>query len=378
MPPPAQVEAVEAANGLSPEGLSAREFDRGHSEEELGWCLALARPSELVSGSVQKLSNAALPDVSAFWDCNWAGNGASSRHLAATAILMGVNEAVFNFGCWAQAFQVRPRAKYPGSVQQSDGALMAVARGVGLGLRLLLALTLLVLLAFGLFIVNVQLEIPQAQAPALGPAWQFSVQLGRVRAKPKVTRIPQQLVLTSKEGTFASLPKAVQRNVRHTLALNPWVSLRWLGDKECESYLMQHYNHTELPMFFKHETRGSYRSDVCRAAVLAREGGFYTDLDVEMKWSFQDLAGNETTFLASYSEDGSVLNAMMGAVANSSFMEEMLRQLTRFYRGEPVERYGSSSEWMGPVTALAGLKAVAARDCPRQDLQPEDRAQFNC
>lgn len=26
--------------------------------------------------------------------------------------------------------------------------------------------------------------------------------------------------------------------------------------------------------------RGSYRSDVCRAAVLAREGGFYTDLDV--------------------------------------------------------------------------------------------------
>ena len=30
--------------------------------------------------------------------------------------------------------------------------------------------------------------------------------------------------------------------------------------------------------------RGSYRSDVCRAAVLAREGGFYTDLDVAT-WS---------------------------------------------------------------------------------------------
>lgn len=26
--------------------------------------------------------------------------------------------------------------------------------------------------------------------------------------------------------------------------------------------------------------RGSYRSDVCRAAILAKEGGFYTDLDV--------------------------------------------------------------------------------------------------
>ena len=51
-----------------------------------------------------------------------------------------------------------------------------------------------------------------------------------------------------------------------------------------------------------------------------------------MKWKFEDLAGNDTTFLASYSEDGSVLNAMMGAVANSSFMLEILKQLERFYR----------------------------------------------
>ena len=32
-------------------------------------------------------------------------------------------------------------------------------------------------------------------------------------------------------------------------------------------------------------------------------------------------------------------------------------------RGEPVERYGSSSEWMGPVTALAGLKASTCLWC---------------
>ena len=31
------------------------------------------------------------------------------------------------------------------------------------------------------------------------------------------------------------------------------------------------------------------------------------------------------------------------------------------FRGEAVERYGTTSEWMGPVTALAGLKVLGGR-----------------
>ncbi|CAK9006127.1 unnamed protein product [Durusdinium trenchii] len=236
------------------------------------------------------------------------------------------------------------------------------------------ALATLILVAFCIFFVQVENDLQ----PVASPPFRFSVKLARLRAKPKETRIPQQLVLTSKDGSINSLPVAVQRNVRHTMALNPWVKVRFLGDQDCERYLLQHFNHTQLPLFFNQETRGSYRSDVCRAAVLAREGGFYTDLDVEMKWKFEDLAGNATTFLASWTEDGSVLNAMMGCTANSSFMLEVIEQLLRFYKGEPVERYGSTSEWMGPVTALAGLKAVAARDCPEQDLAPWEQAEFTC
>jgi len=237
----------------------------------------------------------------------------------------------------------------------------------------LLLIGFLGIVAICVFLVELDHE------PVAGPpAWRFSVKLARVRAKPKETRIPQQLVLTSKDGLMTSLPMTVQRNVRHTMALNPWVRVRWFGDADCERYLLQNFNHTELPGFFLQETRGSYRSDVCRAAILAKEGGFYTDLDVEMKWKFEDLAGNVTTFLASYSEDGSVLNAMMGCTANNSIMEEILQQLVRYYRGETVERYGSSSEWMGPVTALAGLKAVAGRDCPHEELQPWRGAEFLC
>lgn len=39
------------------------------------------------------------------------------------------------------------------------------------------------------------------------------------------------------------------------------------------------------------DARGSYRSDVCRAAVLAREGGFYTDLDVATRFAWRQRFG---------------------------------------------------------------------------------------
>mmetsp|Transcript_41195 Transcript_41195/g.84729 ORF Transcript_41195/g.84729 Transcript_41195/m.84729 type:complete len:337 (+) Transcript_41195:77-1087(+) len=251
---------------------------------------------------------------------------------------------------------------------------MAALRG-GFGFRIA-AFLFLCIFACCFLLLTFQLDREELLGP---PAWRLTVKLGRIRAPPKKTRIPQQLVLTSKDGSIASLPSPVQRNVRHTLALNPWFSVRWLGDIECERYLVEHYNHTDLPHYFANEKRGSYRSDVCRAAVLAREGGFYTDLDVEMKWTFEDLAGEATTFLASFSEDGSVLNAMMGTVANSSFMQEMLQQLAAWYRGEPVaERFGTTSEWMGPVAALAALKAVTARDCPGKELQDVEGAEIPC
>ena len=104
---------------------------------------------------------------------------------------------------------------------------------------------------------------------------------------------------------------------------------------------MEHYNHTDLPHYFANEkrpffhllgcskvnrsrvccyssdprssdiicraaslsdhgalrvlnaktVRGSYRSDVCRAAVLAREGGFYTDLDVATGRHYEGQVG---------------------------------------------------------------------------------------
>jgi len=191
--------------------------------------------------------------------------------------------------------------------------------------------------------------------------------------------IPHRIVLTSKDGELKKLPLAVQANVRRMLKLNPGFKPRWFSDHSCQTYLKRYYRKTKLPDLFASVERGSYRGDICRAAVLAREGGFYADVDVEMKLSFKELAGPNVTFLASYSEDGSVLNAMMGAVPHSPIMEEALTNIVRWQTNQtPPGGWGTTSEWMGPTTMLAALKAVKQRDCPSQDktTTPSDYFQF--
>eukprot|EP00913_Durusdinium_trenchii_P009514 g8942.t1 len=57
------------------------------------------------------------------------------------------------------------------------------------------ALATLILVAFCIFFVQVENDLQ----PVASPPFRFSVKLARLRAKPKETRIPQQLVLTSKD-----------------------------------------------------------------------------------------------------------------------------------------------------------------------------------
>eukprot|EP00931_Biecheleriopsis_adriatica_P011484 TRINITY_DN112574_c0_g1_i1.p1 TRINITY_DN112574_c0_g1~~TRINITY_DN112574_c0_g1_i1.p1 ORF type:complete len:328 (+),score=61.48 TRINITY_DN112574_c0_g1_i1:116-1099(+) len=245
-------------------------------------------------------------------------------------------------------------------------------------IKVLIALLLLLLFFFGIYIAELQLN--QDSTEFLAPRPVVKLQKPQKPLPIRLTRIPNQLVLTSKDGTLHKLAEPVQANIRHTLQLNPGITVRWLGDFDCQRYLARHYQNTSLPSIFADETRGSYRSDICRAAVLAREGGFYTDVDVEMNVSFEELAGKETTFLAAYSEDNSVLNALLGAVPGSAFMQEVLNQIILSYRGEPSpEQSETTAQWMGPITAYAALQVVAKRDCPEvQELHPIDETQFRC
>lgn len=221
-----------------------------------------------------------------------------------------------------------------------------------------------------------------AAAPALPDFLSQALYDSRLRGAGFVSegpaaRIPRQFVMTSKEASPDSLPPPVLANLRRTLALEtePAPYMRWLDDSACTAYLEEHFG-----QLFKsrlvNEPRGSFRGDICRAAVLYREGGFYVDLDVQMRVPLTSLVDNNTTFMTAFTADGAILNAIIATEPRNPVMAETLRELRRWYDGE-APHYASfeeetSNEWMGPMTMLRGLRRVMNVQCPSAYL-PEMR-----
>lgn len=183
------------------------------------------------------------------------------------------------------------------------------------------------------------------------------------------SKIPAKLIFTGKWNTLLEAPQEVLMNLKNTLALNPEMQVYYLGDAACRTYIQEHFDKELLQMFVK-EKRGSFRGDICRTSVLAREGGFYTDLDMEWKVPLHSVVGESTSFMSAFGGRGEVLNALMAVEPGSALMSATLEQLRLWYRSGP--KLG----WMGPVTLLLAMQAVHKSSC-REDaiFQKRLRAQ---
>jgi len=188
------------------------------------------------------------------------------------------------------------------------------------------------------------------------------------------SQIPHQLVMTAKEASLDQMSQAVQDNVKQMLANSPGVRLRWLSDANCTAYIQQNYD-ADLIKIFKGEPRGSYRGDICRAAVLAKEGGFYLDLDVQMKVPISKLVDKHTTFASVLASDHTVLNAVVAAAPGNPVLLETLEQIRRWYHHKAGLDH---KQWMGPETMLLGLRSVVDKECNGQKISPEAGLQWQC
>lgn len=177
-------------------------------------------------------------------------------------------------------------------------------------------------------------------------------------------RIPQQLILTGKYDSVEQFPSDVRDNFDKILMNNPELQVLWFNDDDCRSYLEDHPE-LELAKAFHKERRGSYRGDICRTAVLASEGGFYQDLDVELKVPFHELVDNSTSFMSVYSESGGILNALFATEPKGSVVRKTLSELQRWYN-DPLAKNG---QWMGPETMARGMQDVADKQCPTVDFK---------
>lgn len=185
----------------------------------------------------------------------------------------------------------------------------------------------------------------------------------------KNAKIPLQLVMTGKEDTLEHLPSNMRRNVEKTLALNPGMKTRYLSDSQCRMYVRQHCD-DELAEFYNAEKAGHFRGDICRAAVLFHEGGFYADLDLEPVLPFNALVDNSTKFMSVFTHDGAILNALMAVVPESPVMKETLLEIHQWYKGA-AHYQGSEGEWMGTMTLKRGLQSVMKNSCPAIDLETQ-------
>jgi mannosyltransferase OCH1-like enzyme len=153
--------------------------------------------------------------------------------------------------------------------------------------------------------------------------------------------------------------------------------VRYFGDRACHSYISKYYD-TELVGMFDAATPGYYRGDICRAAVLYREGGYYMDVDVQLIGPVSRLVEASTTFMSVYSIFGDVFNGLLAAEPQSEILGETLQMIRKWYRGEiPRECHQGL---MGTRTMHCALKKIMKKTCPSVSLatMKQSQLQWEC
>jgi hypothetical protein len=182
-------------------------------------------------------------------------------------------------------------------------------------------------------------------------AFQLQTSVGQGNMK-----IPRQVVLT---GHFPSLRDVFEkrRDLLASLGITPDLTVRYFNDHDCRRYLSE--KNPELVKYFDAETHGSYRGDMCRTSVLAQEGGFYIDLDMQLRTPLTNLVDDHTSFMTAISADSGCLNALMATVPNNPVLHHTLARMSEWYSNKTV-----GTGLLGPETLRYGVESVMNANCP--------------
>lgn len=209
--------------------------------------------------------------------------------------------------------------------------------------------------------------------------------------------IPPQLVMT---GYFRSLddnimPPEARSNLRNTLAHAQGLKTRYLNDASCHEYIKEHFD-ADLLRFFDSEKHGSFRGDICRSAVLLREGGFYADLDFQLHVPLRSLIDKDTTLMTAFTAQPPyigyvqpikvgaqlgggyqvftqpVLNALIAVRPNSTVMERTIKHIKNWYTNE---REGL----LGPLSMAKAVGETVQEKCPTDPSKSDfEVARWTC
>jgi len=211
----------------------------------------------------------------------------------------------------------------------------------------------------------------------------LSIFLAFVLPQAIAHQIPRQIIFTGKPDRLHDMPKELQVNVQKTAGWHPRsndtnpihgrLRPRWFGDAACHQYIKKHFDEELLGMF-DNASPGNYRGDICRAAILFREGGFYADVDLQMAVPLESIVDERTTFASVHSIKGDIFNGLLAVVPESEVMGEALKEIRKWYRGETPQ-----TNLMGTMTLKRAIENVMATSCPSLNLtETERKLQWTC
>jgi hypothetical protein len=176
--------------------------------------------------------------------------------------------------------------------------------------------------------------------------------------------------MTGRYESVQDFPLELRENLNHTLALTPGLQLNYMNDTGCRHFLVQHTDPL-LVQHFDHEVHGSYRGDICRTAVLLRQGGFYMDLDFELHSPLHSLIEANTTLMTVYDSSQSILNALIAVRPNSTAMQLTMNEIIKWYSG--VEQ-----GLLGPSATMRGILDMIQHDCPGASMSRSSSSEWQC
>jgi hypothetical protein len=135
--------------------------------------------------------------------------------------------------------------------------------------------------------------------------------------------------------------RALAANVRHAISLHPGAKARFLTDDDCVKSLkaVMGDDDTDLVGFFKKETQGMYKADLCRGAALWETGGLYLDVDLGVRMNLFDVLYDTTNFATikvhmQSKHKGAFFQAFMAATPHHPIIYRYIELFQDYYRGK--------------------------------------------
>ena len=148
---------------------------------------------------------------------------------------------------------------------------------------------------------------------------------------------------------------ALKANVQNSVDLHSDAQVLFLTDDDClESIARVMGSNTPLLDFFRKESHGMYKADICRGAALYEHGGLYLDIDMQARMSLWSVIAPTSTFVVPFvhresKHPGNFFQAFIGSVPKNPILKRYLELF--------IDHYEGKIDLQGPLGVLLLRKA---------------------